>query len=618
MGEEPERSNGPNLNEAQWDLLLRKTGFSGLDGSLPDNIDDNVVLAQGSAMFSTATKGDSKRYPKASLLLAEELAEFDTRALKESLIDVTGNPLDVQTFNELSSDRHDGTCWIVLALEGFSLLQLSEGNFAALQSVMLRSQGVLWVTRGARGHSPEAAMIDGLVRVVRSENAAVKVATLDLDDDPTLSDNETASIVSRVYAHVFAYRDTTTIDDLEFVEKKGIVKIRRVLEDGAKDRYIIRETQQPVPEPQRFIQENRSLCLKLGTPGLLDSIYFEDNLTLRQHIADEAVEVEIKATGVSSLISWPLFWLISFNQMNFKDVMIGLGQIPYSDIGLECSGVVTAIGCGVQDLTVGDRVCGLSTAGYSSYTRVHRSMVARIPDHMSFTAAASIPVVFCTAYYSLVDVARLIPGESVLIHAAAGGVGQAAIMIAQHVGQVEIFVTVGSLDKKALIIENYGIAEDHIFSSRDTTFEQGLRDRTRGRGVDVILNSLAGDALSLSWRQCLAPLGRFIEIGKRDLAQNNNLEMEKFMESVTFAAVDLGLLASKKPKAFNAMLNHILELHEMGALVPVSPITTYSMSELQKAMRLMQSGKHMGKVVITAGSSDVVQVGKITLCSFQL
>ena len=618
MGEEPERSNGPNLNEAQWDLLLRKTGFSGLDGSLPDNIDDNVVLAQGSAMFSTATKGDSKRYPKASLVLAEELAEFDTRALKESLIDVTGNPLDVQNFNELCSDRHDGTCWIILALEGFSLLQLSEGNFAALQNVMLRSQGVLWVTRGARGRSPEAAMIDGLARVVRSENAAVKVATLDLDDDPTLSDNETASIVSQVYAHVFAYRDTTTIDDLEFVEEKGIVKIRRVLEDGAKDRYIMRETQQPVPEPQRFIQENRSLCLKLGTPGLLDSIYFEDNLTLRQHIADEAVEVEIKATGVSSPISLPLFGLISFNQMNFKDVMIGLGQIPYSDIGLECSGVVTAIGCGVQDLTVGDRVCGLSTAGYSSSTRVHRSMVARIPDHMSFTAAASIPVVFCTAYYSLVDVARLIPGESVLIHAAAGGVGQAAIMIAQHIGQVEIFVTVGSLDKKALIIENYGIAEDHIFSSRDTTFEQGLRDRTRGRGVDVILNSLAGDALSLSWRQCLAPLGRFIEIGKRDLAQNNNLEMEKFMESVTFAAVDLGLLASKKPKAFNAMLNHILELHEMGALVPVSPITTYSMSELQKAMRLMQSGKHMGKVVIIAGSSDTVQVGKITLRSFQL
>lgn len=124
--------------------------------------------------------------------------------------------------------------------------------------------------------------------------------------------------------------------------------------------------------------------------------------------------------------------------------------------------------------------------------------------------------------------------------------------------------------------------------------------------------------MSLSWRGCLAPLGRFIEIGKRDLALNNKLEMEKFMESVTFAGVDLGVLAFKKPKVFNVLLKHVLKLHEMGALVPVSPITAYSMSELQEAMRLMQSGQHMGKVVITAGSSDIVQVGETMLYPLQL
>lgn len=122
--------------------------------------------------------------------------------------------------------------------------------------------------------------------------------------------------------------------------------------------------------------------------------------------------------------------------MNFKDVMIGLGQIPFSDIGLECSGVVTAAGRSVQSLTVGDRVCGLTRGGYSNSARVPQTMVTRIPDNLSFTAAASIPIIFCTAYYSLIDIARLEPGESVLIHAAAGGVGQAAIMIAQHIGGV--------------------------------------------------------------------------------------------------------------------------------------------------------------------------------------
>ena len=294
--------------------------------------------------------------------------------------------------------------------------------------------------------------------------------------------------------------------------------------------------------------------------------------------------------------------------MNFKDVMIGLGQIPYSEIGAECSGVVTAMGHGVRGLNIGDRVCALTPGGYANSTRVPRSTVARIPDDMSFTTAASLPIIFCTAWYSIVDVARLVPGESVLIHAAAGGVGQAAIMIAQHIGGVEIFATVGSVEKKALIMENYDIPEDHIFSSRDTTFEQGIRDKTNGRGVDVILNSLAGAALSLSWRRCLAPLGRFLEIGKRDLTLNNNLEMGKFMESVTFAGVDLGAVINFKPKEIQALLSHVVELHQMGALVPVTPLTTYKMSELQTAMRLMQSGKHMGKVVITPGSEDIVQV----------
>lgn len=293
--------------------------------------------------------------------------------------------------------------------------------------------------------------------------------------------------------------------------------------------------------------------------------------------------------------------------------MIGLGQIPYSDIGLECSGVITATGRLVQGFTVGDGVCGLTTGGYSNSTRVLQSMVTRIPDTLSFAAAASVPIIFCTAYYSFIDVARLEPGESVLIHAAAGGVGQAAIMIAQHVGGVDIFCTVGSLEKKALLVESYDIPEDHIFFSRDLTFEQRLPDQTRGRGVDVILNSLAGEALSSSWRECLAPLGRFVEIGKRDLAVNNILEMETFLKSVTFAGVDLGIFASNKPEAFNRMLSHVLDLHQAGALVPVSPLMTYNMSELQNAMRLMQAGKHMGKVVITVGGGDIVQVSVSSL-----
>ena len=299
VGEESGRSEGPLLNEAQWDVVLRQIGFSGLDGSLPDNIDDPVEPALGSVMFSTAVKDATKRYPGASLLLTERSQEFDVKPLREYFVDMNGNLPHLQYLSEISSQSSDGNYWIVLAFEGFSLSQLSQSRFVTLQNILLTSQGVLWVTCGVRGRSPEASMIEGLARVVRSENAAVKLVTLSLDDSPSLSNIETWRIISLVYAHVFGCSDANTSNDNEFIEEKGIIKVRRILEDGNKDKYIMRETQQPMPEPQSFIQDGRSLQLKLGSPGLLDSIYFEDDPKLKQTIADEAVEVEIKATGVS-------------------------------------------------------------------------------------------------------------------------------------------------------------------------------------------------------------------------------------------------------------------------------------------------------------------------------
>ena len=255
----------------QWDVLLQQTGFSGVDGSLTHSLDESSDPPTGAVMFSSATSVEFKQYPSVSLLLAKREQNFNIGALTESLTDVTGNSPHLQHLDEVDTGSSDSNNWIVLALEDFSLLHLSEYHFVALQHVLLRSQGVLWVTRGARGSSPEAAMIDGLARVIRSENAAVKLATLDLDDNPTLSDVESASIISRVYKQVFGATDAAIKDDREYVEDKGIVKVCRIVEHESKDRYIMQQTQQPVPEPQPFVQEGRKLRLKFGTPGNSES-----------------------------------------------------------------------------------------------------------------------------------------------------------------------------------------------------------------------------------------------------------------------------------------------------------------------------------------------------------
>ena len=433
-------------------------------------------------------------------------------------------------------------------------------------------------------------MVTGFARTLRTENAGLRFVTLDLDDRHHLPDDQVADSISRVFELKFGSDAAGSPADTEFLETSGVLQIPRAVENKRKDEYVVRETNPAVPEPQPFVQTGRPLELRVGQVGQLNSIFFQDDSSLKCELGSDEVEISIKSTG-----------------MNFKDVVIALGQIPfYHKIGIECSGIVTAVGSNVTDISPGARVCAMAVGAYANFTRIPQHKVAKIPESLGFTQAASIPVVFCTAHYALLDIGRLSQGESVLIHAAGGGVGQAAIMLAQRT-KAEVFVTVGSQDKKNLIMQTYGIPESHIFSSRDTSFQQELMAMTNQKGMDVVLNSTAGEILHQSW-QCLAPLGRFIEIGKRDLVQNSNLEMGKFVDSVSFSAVDLGILADAKPYIFKRILTDVIKMFENNTIRLVSPITVYPISEIEQAMRQMQSGKHSGKIVIEAGTEDIVQV----------
>ncbi len=433
-------------------------------------------------------------------------------------------------------------------------------------------------------------MITGFARSLRSENAGFRFITLDLDEMDPLPENLVGNNISRVFELTFGLRTPGSSADTEFLETKGVLQIPRMVENKSKDEYVVRETYPPVPEPQPFVQQGRPLELRIGQVGQLDSIFFQDSPSLKGELDSDEIEICIKSIG-----------------MNFQDIMIALGQIPfYHEIGIECSGIVTAVGSNVTNIRSGTRVCAIAKGAYANFVRVPQDWVAKIPESLTFTHAASIPTAFSTAYYALSDIGRLSEGESVLIHAAAGGVGQAAIMMAQEM-KAEVFVTVGSQSKKDLMMQTYSIPESHIFSSRDTSFQQELMTMTGQKGVDVVLNSTAGEILRQSW-QCLAAHGRFVEIGKRDLTQNSNLEMRKFLDCASFSGVDMWLLANTKPRIFKRVLAKVIQMHEDNRVRLINPITVYSMSEIEQAMRQMQSGKHTGKIVIEAGPSDIVQV----------
>ena len=203
-----------------------------------------------------------------------------------------------------------------------------------------------------------------------------------------------------------------------------------------------------------------------------------------------------------------------------------------------------------------------------------------------------------------------------MIHAGAGGVGQAAIMLAQAKG-ARILTSVGSQEKKALLMSTYGISGDCIFYSRDTSFVQGVMEATNGKGVDVALNSLAGDQLRATW-ECMAPFGRFIEIGKRDITSNMNLEMSRFERNVSFTAVDLTDIVRQKPLVLQDILVHVMENFKQKKVRAVAPIHEFAISNAEAAFRALGSGKLMGKLVLVPKPDEMVMVSRPEIIAVSL
>ncbi|WSC96618.1 SDR family NAD(P)-dependent oxidoreductase [Streptomyces sp. NBC_01754] len=301
-----------------------------------------------------------------------------------------------------------------------------------------------------------------------------------------------------------------------------------------------------------------------GTDGTLESLH----VATADAVSLEAgqVRVAVRAAGV-----------------NFRDVLIGLGMYPEPGVmGSEAAGVVLETGPGVEGLQVGDRVFGFFNGGFASEAVTGRELLVKVPAGWSWAQAASLPVVFATAWYGLRDLGGVTAGESVLVHAAAGGVGMAAVQLAQHWG-LEVYAT-ASPGKWPTVTAN-GVDPTHIASSRDLAFEEQFRTATGGRGVDVVLNSLAGEFLDASLR-LLAPGGRFIEMGKSDVRTGLDVTYR------TFDLTDAG------PARMGQILAEVVALFEQGVLEPL-PLTVWDAREAVPAWRYMAQARHVGKNVLS-------------------
>jgi NADPH:quinone reductase-like Zn-dependent oxidoreductase len=571
----------------QWKPVAAHEVFNSVESHSGDQTNSNGTSGTNGVdgFNDTATPG-----PKIQVTI---ICEEDTQqSLISSVADlVYGFTKEWPVIGSLGKVETEGkVCVVISELARNIVAKLNTPEeFQAIQKMTSSASGILWAVRGAYTDSenPDGQMIVGMARSIRSE-AVLRFATLDLDTSPQMSETGTAKKIFEVFKSTFASNGPTIVD-MEYSERDGKLLVPRIVEDLDMNKFVHQETQpSAAPDLQLFAQDSRPLKIAIETPGALDTLYFTDDIAHGTPLPDYEVEIEVKATS-----------------MNFKDIMISMGQLSSKYIGVECSGIISAIGSKVTDLSIGDRVCAMSEGAYSTYTRCLATSVQNISNSLSFEEASTIPVIYCTAYYSLFDLGRLTKGESVLIHAAAGGVGQAAIILCQMMG-AEIFTTVGSAAKKEFIMREYGIPEDRIFYSRNTSFAKAIKRATSGQGVDLVLNSLAGDQLRETW-DSLAHFGRFIEIGKRDIVGNTRLEMARFENNALFASVDLTVVAAERPKIMKRLLSDVFDLIAKGLVRPISPITIFPMSNVESAFRTLQSGKIMGKIVLVPKLDDVVK-----------
>ena len=433
------------------------------------------------------------------------------------------------------------------------LVQTLVTNNISLERLVLITQGAVSTSQKKQITGLIQSTVWGIGKAIALEHPELNCTRIDLDPEFTIEnqlENLIAEISSKTTETEIAFRDN--------------------------HRYLPRLSKSQLPQ---LLNSNDQISyLAVNNSGSLDSLYLKPKT--RQQPKKNQIEIKIKATG-----------------LNFRDVLIALDLYPGDNktLGCECAGEVVAVGDNITDIKVGDKVIAIAPNTFSQYLTVDRSLVAKCPDYLSFTDAATIPVTFLTAYYTLCHLGKIAVGKRVLIHSAAGGVGQAAIQLAQQAG-AEVFATASQ--GKWNYLKSLGVK--HIMNSRNLNFVEEINQITNGEGVDIILNSLSGEFIPANL-SVLKDDGCFLEIGKLDIWNESQIQEYCRGEqpfTPTYHIIDMVALCQQQPDLIQSMLTELMDKFNTRHLTPL-PKTVFALPQAVEAFRYLQQAKHIGKVVIT-------------------
>ena len=584
----------PTTMKSDWDSQLKETGFSGCDLVIEGHA-IGVPHCTSAIVCKVLCPREVPSNVSKVLLLAEDDSDFllnVTSALERNLVNSSAWQTHTTTIKQLGIENLDWQDYVIYVADSRSslLARPTPAEFESIKSLLQRSRSLLWATATPSSSMPDSDPIpdvyggikDGLLRTLRAEHSNHRLISLSFEgrshDLATCVNN-----ILKVSHSVFGQGSS----EVEYLVRNGTVMVGRLVENtdirlelvSPRIPEIVTEAWLPGPP----------LKLDIGNRGQLETLCFNEDKDYYADLGLAEVEIEAKA--------WAL---------NFRDVFYALGRLKDGSFGTDCAGIVTRVGPECKSIKTGDRVAMAFTRCMRAYVRSDEWAVVHIPDSVSFEEACAVMNPTYTAWQCLIEVARLKKGEKILIHSASGATGQLAIQIAQMIG-AEVFATVGYEHKKQLLMSLYGIPASHIFYSRNLSFGKGILRTTNGYGVDVVLNSLVGESLIASW-ECLAPCGRFIEIGKADIEANSALPMGRFVNNKTFAVVDLLQIVLHQKEMARELIHKAMQLASAGTVQYPRPLHIYDVCDIEDAFRYIQSGRNSGRVVIRVDSSIKVQV----------
>jgi NADPH:quinone reductase-like Zn-dependent oxidoreductase/NAD(P)-dependent dehydrogenase (short-subunit alcohol dehydrogenase family) len=572
------KNDSPLLTEREWEEMLLQSGFNGFETCISDAgyITEEAVSA---IMVSKAVSSSESSKSKVHLIY-DDSCPTQTQLLQqmtnESASKTDSHVVPVPWYMAGDHDLVNSVCVFLVDPYGTFLAQLQNDDLMRLKRVFSTAKAFIWITfqPSTKDQSPTEGLVPGLLRTLATENQDCLVVNVNLDaasPEPTAAAN--------IFKVLNAFLQTGEVPEDEYLEHNGELCIPRVIKDDAVSAKVFASDHR-VDKPWNQLQQPH---LTIGIVGRLNTLHFEQAISPSLGLQPDEVLVEIKAVGLIP-----------------RDLAVAQGQIQEEVFGSQFAGVVVETSASSDHgFNVGDRICGIGRDAMSRTMRCKTFQLQNLPPNMGFCEGATQIVALCTAYYSLIHCARLKHGKSVLIHHAAGELGQAMIQLAQ-LRDCNIYATVKLTEQAVYLADTYNIPRSNIFSLHTDDFSSGIRRLTQGRGVDVVVSSLVGEAVRVSW-DCLAQSGCFIDTGIKSSA--TSLPMGK---GRVFFDVDIHEVA--KTAEIRAVLYEAMQMIESKKSCPPKQLRVFKQSETFEAFRMLQAERYTGGMVIAIRADEIVEM----------